>query len=82
MIGRDAIAIANGDPEIRSYREGSGSAVKSWIDFESVRLMTAEYYFAIPHTKAIWVFLFVDERIKPMVGWSVACRSWSSTTLQ
>lgn len=62
VVGREALRFAETDPSISTYREGTGSgAVASWIDYDRVRLYTVEFYFAIPHTKTIWVFLLVDE---------------------
>lgn len=67
VVGRDALRFAGADPSVSTYREGSGSgAAACWIDYDRVRLHTMEFYFAIPHTKTIWVFLFVDENDLPV----------------
>lgn len=66
MVGRDALRFAATDPLISRYREGDGSgAAVCWIDYDRVRLDTVEFYFAIPHTKTIWVSLFADENNLP-----------------
>jgi hypothetical protein len=60
--GRDARCFIEQDPSIAQYREGSGSgAMRNWLDYESTRLLTAEHYFAVPHTGTVWVLAFCDE---------------------
>lgn len=67
LVGREALRFADADPSVSAYREGSGSgAVACWLDYERVRLYTMEFYFAIPHTKTIWVLLFADENDLPV----------------
>lgn len=62
VSGKDAIAFIGADSGVQKYREGTGSgAVKSWIDFDQRRLLTEEHYFAIPHSRTIWVFMVADE---------------------
>ena len=64
--GREMQRFARQDPTFSKYREGSGTgAVINWIDYDQKRLDTMEHYFAIPYTKTIWVFLFVDENDFP-----------------
>lgn len=60
--GRDARAFIEADPRVRGYRDGTGSgAMKNWIDFDETRLLTEEHYFAIPHTRTVWVLVTADE---------------------
>ena len=66
VVGREAMGFAKQDPSVSTYREGSGGgAATCWIDYDRTRIDTMEYYFAIPHTKTIWVVLFVDENDLP-----------------
>lgn len=66
VVGRDALTFAGRDRAISRYREGCGSgAAACWIEYDRIRLDTMEFYFAIPHTKTIWVLLFADENDIP-----------------
>jgi len=60
--GREARAFIEADPGVRVYRDGTGSgALRNWIDFDEMRLLTEEHYFAIPHTRTVWVLVTADE---------------------
>tara|TARA_R110002049_G_scaffold276108_1_gene454251 strand:- start:2219 stop:3079 length:861 start_codon:yes stop_codon:yes gene_type:complete len=62
VIGKDIKSFVNNDPRISKYREGSGSgSLLNWIDYDKTRLLTEEFYFAIPHTGTIWAHVIADE---------------------
>lgn len=60
--GRDACKFLDFDPSIATYRDGTGSgSLVNWIDYDEVRLLTEEHYFAVPHTRTVWVLVTADE---------------------
>ena len=62
VTAKDASAFIQSDPGATDYRDGTGSgAVNNWIDFDQVRLLTEEHYFAIPHSGCVWVLMTADE---------------------
>ena len=60
--GRDALTFIDQDPEVRRFRHATGNgAIINWVDFDQVRLLTEEHFFAIPHTGTVWVIATADE---------------------
>ena len=60
--GSDMRKFVDGDNQVQDFRKGSGSgAIFDWIDFDKVRLLTQEFYFAIPHSKTVWAMVTADE---------------------
>lgn len=48
---------------IAKYRDGEGTGhTDQWLDWDGPTFDTEEFYFAIPHTGMIWVFITCDER--------------------
>ena len=62
VSGRDVQAFIDTDCTINHYRTGAGSGtIANWIDFDRVQLPTEEHYYAIPHTRTVWVLVTADE---------------------
>ena len=60
--GRNVQSFINADPNVRRFRKANGSgAVFDWIDYDKVRLLTQEFYFAIPHSQTVWAMVMADE---------------------
>jgi Zn-dependent peptidase ImmA (M78 family) len=60
--GKEAKAFIQSEPSLERYRNATGAgSIHNWIDFDRMRLLTQEFYFAIPYTKTVWVFVMADE---------------------
>jgi len=70
VTAKTAAAFINNDPTAAIYRDATGAAsISNWIDFDPVRLLTEEHYFAVPHSGTVWILVTADETELPDSYW-------------